>query len=154
MFQENKARPIFRKANISYPLIGKRTCAYQGVRDVRFSGNLACFLFWNPRFEITLLRYYRRNKLLMVLVLFNWNDYIKISISSSIYPSSFTNVRFRTKIEFKNVLYHQKQSWNYCKILVAVSRCFKLHNGFIAESWRGSGGKTPEKGWCVHLEDK
>ena len=37
MFQENKARQIFRKTNISYPLMG--------VRNVRFSENLACFVF-------------------------------------------------------------------------------------------------------------
>ena len=45
MFQENKARQIFRKTNISYPLIRTRTCAYQGVRNVRFSENLACVVF-------------------------------------------------------------------------------------------------------------
>ena len=43
VFQENKARQIFRKTNISYSLI--RTRAYQGVRNVRFSENLACFVF-------------------------------------------------------------------------------------------------------------
>ena len=68
VFQENKARQIFRKANISYPLI--RTlkmenfslkmellavnycckflhlkCAYQGLRNVSFSENLVCFVF-------------------------------------------------------------------------------------------------------------
>ena len=30
-------RQIFRKANISYPLIRTPTCVYQGVRNVRFS---------------------------------------------------------------------------------------------------------------------
>ena len=45
VFQENKARQIFRKTNISYPLIRTRTCAYQEVRNVRFSENLACFVF-------------------------------------------------------------------------------------------------------------
>ena len=39
VFQENKARQVFRKTNISYPLIRTRTCAYQGVTDVRFSEN-------------------------------------------------------------------------------------------------------------------
>ena len=53
MFQENKTRQIFRKMNISYPLIRTRT--YQGVRNVRFSENLAWFvflkhLFWDSRF--------------------------------------------------------------------------------------------------------
>ena len=36
VFRENKARQIFRKTNISYPLIRTRTCAYQGVRNVCF----------------------------------------------------------------------------------------------------------------------
>ena len=43
VLQENKARQIFRKTNISYPLIRTRT--YQGVRNVCFSENLACFVF-------------------------------------------------------------------------------------------------------------
>ena len=43
VLQENKVRHIFRKTNISHPLIRKRTCAYQGVRNVRFSENLTCF---------------------------------------------------------------------------------------------------------------
>ena len=45
VFQENKARQIFRKTNISYPLISTRTRAYHGVRNVHFSENLACFVF-------------------------------------------------------------------------------------------------------------
>ena len=45
VFQENKACQIFRKMNISYPLIRTRMCAYQGVRNVRFSENLASFVF-------------------------------------------------------------------------------------------------------------
>ena len=36
VFQENKARQIFRKTSISYPLIRTRTCAYQGLRNVSF----------------------------------------------------------------------------------------------------------------------
>ena len=34
-------RKIFRKTNISYPLIRTRTCTYQGVRNVSFSENFA-----------------------------------------------------------------------------------------------------------------
>ena len=30
------------KTNISHPLIRIRTCSYQGVRNVRFSGNFEC----------------------------------------------------------------------------------------------------------------
>ena len=51
MFQENKARQIFRKTNISYPLIRTSTCVYQWVRNVRFSENLACFVFLKHPFS-------------------------------------------------------------------------------------------------------
>ena len=37
-------RKIFQKANIPNPLIRKRTCAYQGVRNVIFSENFAYVL--------------------------------------------------------------------------------------------------------------
>ena len=43
--KQNKARQIFLKTNISYLLIRTSTCAYQRVRNVRFSQNLACFVF-------------------------------------------------------------------------------------------------------------
>ena len=43
VLKENKARQVFRIKNISYPLI--RTCVYQGVKNVRFRENLACFVF-------------------------------------------------------------------------------------------------------------
>ena len=44
--QENKAHQIFRKRNITYA----RKCAYQGVTNVRFSEDLACFVFLLPPF--------------------------------------------------------------------------------------------------------
>ena len=48
VFQENKARQIFRKTNIFYPLIRTRTCAYQGVKNNRFwffgKFQVLCFL--------------------------------------------------------------------------------------------------------------
>ena len=55
MFQENKASQIFRKTNISYPLIRTGTCVFQGVGNVRSSESLACFVFlkypfWDSRF--------------------------------------------------------------------------------------------------------
>ena len=34
-------RKLFRKSNISYPLIRTRMCAYQGVGNVTFSENFA-----------------------------------------------------------------------------------------------------------------
>ena len=45
VLQENKAQQIFQKTNIPYPLIPTRMCAYQGVRNVRVSENLLCFVF-------------------------------------------------------------------------------------------------------------
>ena len=54
VFQENKARQIFGKMNIFYPL---RT---QRVKNVRFSENLTCFLLEIPVLRFALLLYYRR----------------------------------------------------------------------------------------------
>ena len=45
VFQEKKARQIFRKTNIFYSMIRTRTCAYQGVKNIHFSENLVSFLF-------------------------------------------------------------------------------------------------------------
>lgn len=39
VIQENKARQIIQKTNISYSLIRIRACDYQGVRNVPFSYN-------------------------------------------------------------------------------------------------------------------
>ena len=45
-----------------------RTCAYQGVRNVRFSENLAGFVFLKyPFLRIAVLSYYRRFKLFCVI---------------------------------------------------------------------------------------
>ena len=40
-----KVHLIFRKTNISYPLISIRTSADERVRNNRFSENLVCFVF-------------------------------------------------------------------------------------------------------------
>ena len=45
VLHKNKACQIFWKTITSYPLICTYTCAYQGVRNVHFSGNLVCFVF-------------------------------------------------------------------------------------------------------------
>ena len=49
VFQENKAGHIFGKTSISYPLIRIRRCAYQcayqGIRKIRLSEKLTCFVF-------------------------------------------------------------------------------------------------------------
>ena len=73
VFQENKAHQIFQKTNIYDPLIGTRTCLYQGVRNVRFLENLGWFVFlkrpfWDSpfclitdEFTYTLLRLLSKN---------------------------------------------------------------------------------------------
>ena len=51
MLQENKARQIFQKNNVSYTLIRTRTCSYQGLKNVRrkiWHALISC----NTRFEI------------------------------------------------------------------------------------------------------
>ena len=52
VFQENYTRQIFRKTNISYPLIRTRTCAYQGVRKFVFRKTWRALFSWNTRFRI------------------------------------------------------------------------------------------------------
>ena len=52
VLQENKARKIFRKTNISYPLIRTRMCAYQGVKMFLFPKIWRALFSYNTRFEI------------------------------------------------------------------------------------------------------
>ena len=53
--QGNKARLIFRKRKISYPVIRTFTCAYQKVRNFCFSEDYACFV--TPVLMFALLSY-------------------------------------------------------------------------------------------------
>ena len=52
MLQENKARQVFQKTNISDPLIRTRTSAYQGVSNVLFRKNWRALFSSNIRCEI------------------------------------------------------------------------------------------------------
>ena len=82
VFQENKACQIFRKTSISYPLIRTRTCAYQGVRNVRcLSGGKKCSFFGKfgmlcfcetPALRFTILPYYRRNNATAIDIFAYW----------------------------------------------------------------------------------
>ena len=45
-----QSAPNFPKTNIFYPVIRTRACAYQGVRNVPFPENLACFVFLSHPF--------------------------------------------------------------------------------------------------------
>ena len=61
VFQENKASQIFRKMNISYPLICTRSCAYQGVRNMHFFEKFGVLCFLEKLvLKFTLWLYYRR----------------------------------------------------------------------------------------------
>ena len=64
VFQENKARQIFRKTNISYPLIRTRTyCWFFGKKCWLFGKfGVLCFLVTTV-LRFVLLLYYRRSKM-------------------------------------------------------------------------------------------
>ena len=51
---------------------------------------------------------------------FIWEKWIFCNAYAGIYPSSFINVSFWTKIEFSKDLFQEKQSQNYCKIQVGI----------------------------------
>ena len=50
-------RKIYQKSYITYSLIGIRTCAYQRVRNVRFSVNFTQVLMEDPLMEIERANY-------------------------------------------------------------------------------------------------
>ena len=78
MLQENKARKIFRKTDISYPLIRMWTCMYQRVRNIRFSENSP---FWLITDELwTILRYWLRSFFEILIHFFVLNSFLPISI--------------------------------------------------------------------------
>ena len=52
--KKTKHAKFSKKASISYPLIATHAFAYQGVKNVNFSENLALFVFLEPPFEIRL----------------------------------------------------------------------------------------------------
>ena len=49
-FKKTKQVDFFEKRNIFYPLTRTCTCAYQGVKNIRFSKNLTCFVFLKRTF--------------------------------------------------------------------------------------------------------
>ena len=72
VFQENKARQIFRKTNTSYPLI--RTCTYvcvSGGKKCLFFGKFAALCFLEtPVLRFAPLPYYRRYRAFLAYQLF------------------------------------------------------------------------------------
>ena len=69
------------------------------------------------------------NILLYIYVYHKWRSY------TGIYPSSFTNVHFWTKIEL----------FECYKMQVGLSRCYKVSNKFMVEPWCGVQGIKPLK---------
>ena len=71
-----------------------------------------------------------------------------------IYPSSFTNIPFWTKIEFLNVLFHNKQPRNYCKRQGQSGGAVSSEVSSWQNLGKSSGGKVPEKNFFYLLEGK
>ena len=91
VFQENKARQIFWKTNISNPLIPTRTCAYQGVRNVIFSKSLTSFLFlkhpfWDSPFAVSPTNSF--------LTLFRMGGEGKCKKAPHYFPSTLSDFKF------------------------------------------------------------
>ena len=104
MFQENKAGQIFRKTNISYPLISTRTCAYQGVRNVRFSEILACFVslkdsFWDSPFWLITDNLIHRFKYYYTVLKLNIGNYA----THFLYISAFCSSKYLRKNYFQTL---------------------------------------------------
>ena len=70
------------------------------------------------------------------------------SIHQEIYPSSFTNVRFRKKTEFSNVIFREKRSLIYTKmqlgsgVAVSSKKCLCWSPGGWGESRDKTLGKV------------
>ena len=123
MFQENKARQIFWKTIISYPLIRTRTCTYQEVRNICFSENLACFFSWNTRFEIPPFALLPTISAKLFSKLF-WTRLFFLSPQKNKYTRLLTN-RLHNDTTWTNSWskYEQKIIHEYCKYKTA-----SLHN--------------------------
>ena len=123
MFQENKARQIFRKANISYPLIRTPTCVYQGIKNVCFSESLACFVFLkHPFLDSPFCLITDENNKLIKIVIFN------ICVRKIIFKHQIFDIHFKMRLTFstgcagltknlyckeKPIKQFQNTFWNY-----------------------------------------
>ena len=119
MFQENKARQIFRKMIISYPLIRTRTCTYQGVRNICFSENLACFVFlkhpfWDSSFCLITDDFCQTIFEIILNIFFVPTKKYTRLLTNRLHDTTWTNSRSK---------YEQKLIHEYCKYKTA-----SLHN--------------------------
>ena len=91
MFQENKARQIFQKTNISYPLIhtsGAKKCSFFGKFGV------VCFLE-TPVLRFALLPYYRR---IWIFIFFTKNLSLTWASAILIHCNQLTITRLITRL--------------------------------------------------------
>ena len=129
VFQENKARQIFRKTNISYLLIRTRTCAYQGVTNIPLSENLKCFVFlkhpfWDLLFcritdELRIARsgtIHQRNINILTAVLFKIKIilYNQITMAQLLYKRNSAVLNWIWKIWVKNTAIFRSEKMEYC----------------------------------------
>ena len=70
---------------------------------------------------------------------------------AGIYPRTFTNVHFWTKIELLNVLFHERWSQNNCKMQVGGERWCNHRNRLMVEPWWRFWSKAPEKFWLFNI---
>ena len=100
-FQESKARQTFRRNKYFLP---PDTCAHQGVRNVGFSENLACFVFLKPALRFALLPYYRQINILFRDNCMNFNIFLlkieKLSEFLTFLSRFFHSVTMNGKSEF------------------------------------------------------
>ena len=132
------ARQIFRKANSSYPLIRTRTCTYQGV-NVRFSENLACFVFlkhpfWDSPFclitdEFSHYRIFTRTRNFLI-EMYNYTLIMtkNISHSSMLWQKYFitferVSTYFRPKLVRNRNKMFMKSSGKILKVFKHNRRC-------------------------------
>ena len=114
MFQDNKARQIFWKTNLSYPMT-RTPCAYQGVKKYSFFGEFGVLFSWNIRFEIRPFALLPTN--------YSWEDAIiqKWNASSLLHtsPEIFAKEKHRSLADFfcslsflRIAMIIRKQQWN------------------------------------------
>ena len=117
MFQENKARPIFRKTNISYPFVHTYVCVWGGKKCSFFGKiDVLCFLEATV-LRFALLSYYRRNVwgiswLLLCATPVLWDAlHKKWSFPLRIFSVNVT--KFLTEMFCFNVFFLPKLLWNF-----------------------------------------
>ena len=90
---KKKSTPTFRKLNISYLLIRRRTCTYQGVRNVYFFRKFDVFIFLIPPFlRLAFLHYCRQVEYFKT---FPFNPFLSKHVDI-FFPKSFILDPFQT----------------------------------------------------------